>query len=53
MAKIKCPECKCCNFEEGDTEIDYDKGTYKIKCRCNKCGNWLEVMFSDVKVKLI
>ena len=53
MTKVKCPECKHWDMEEGDDEIDFDKGTYKVKCRCKRCGNWVELFFKKVEVKLL
>jgi len=35
---IKCFYCKSHNVEEGDTTIDYDKGTYTVYMECEDCN---------------
>lgn len=50
MVKIKCPECGCKRFEEGNGIFDCDKGTYKLKCQCDRCGNTFTLFFKKVEV---
>ena len=51
--ELICPKCKNINWEETDSEIDCDEGTYIQSGICNKCGCEFKIIFNATKIKPI